>query len=341
MRRNIFIGLIVAVALGVGGFALQKRAPQPIRTTDAPQANFTPDHPLNINLARAKQYPGGELIVEQDLGIQGPRTNQVATYRSESLKQYALISTPLTAQPMGGYPVIILNHGYINPGAYQTTGGDYTTIIDHWTRNGFMVIKPDFRGHGNSEGSSPNPYFAPDYTVDLLSLIDALKRYPGANPAAIGTVGHSQGGAIALRAAVISPDIKASVIAAGVTGTMEDILFSWTRGPQGNRQPARRIVPIREEYIKKYGEPKDNPEFWNTIDPLSHLDKIVGPVQIHQGTNDEAVPQIFSDRLNEKLLAIGKPVEYYVYQNGDHQFTTERAAFLNRITDFFNRTLKQ
>jgi uncharacterized protein len=341
LQKRLVIGFILALAVGAGGFALHKRAPQIAKTLDAPQAGSIPDHPLNINLARAKQYPGGELVMEQSLGIQGPRTNQVVSYRSDGLKLYALVSTPLTAQPAGGYPVIILNHGYINPSAYQTTGGDYTTIIDHWTRNGYLVIKPDFRGHGNSEGNMPNPYFAPDFTVDLLSLIDALKRYPAANINAIGTVGHSQGGAISLRAAVISPDIKASVIAAGVTGTMEDILFQWTRGPMGNRQPARRIVPIREEYVKKYGEPKDNPAFWDTIDPLSHLDKIVGPVQIHQGTNDEAVPQLFSDRLHEKLTAIGKPVEYFVYQNGDHQFTTEREAFLTRITSFFNRTLKQ
>jgi uncharacterized protein len=338
-RRLLIIltGLVLVAGLG-GSLVLRRQAPQaPMITT--PEGKTIPEHPLNINLARTRQYPGGELVVEENLGMQGPRNNQVVSYHSDGLKIYALLSLPLTPRPATGYPVIILNHGYINPSQYQTAGVDYTTIIDHWTRNGFVVIKPDFRGHGKSEGKVPNPYFDPDYTVDLLSLVDALKRYPEINPSAIGTVGHSQGGAISLRAAVISPDIKASVIAAGVTGTMEDILYRWTRGP-APRRPATRIIPIREEYAKKYGEPKDNPDFWNTIDPLSNLDKVVGPIQIHQGTNDDAVPQLFSDRLHEKLLASGKPVEYYVYQNGDHQFTTERAAFLQRITEFFIRNLK-
>jgi hypothetical protein len=36
--------------------------------------------------------------------------------------------------------------------------------VDALARNGYIVFKSDYRGHGNSEGSAPGGYGSPAYT---------------------------------------------------------------------------------------------------------------------------------------------------------------------------------
>lgn len=63
----------------------------------------------------------------------------------------------------------------------------------------------------------------------------------------------------------------------------------------------------------------------------SRLDWIRAPIQLHQGSMDEAVPLKWSDELNQKLKDAGKRVSYYTYtgenynfQNGGWQTAVER-----------------
>ena len=65
----------------------------------------------------------------------------------------------------------------------------------------------------------------------LLSgnAVSSIKKYPGVNPEKIGMWGHSLGGFLTLRAMVMSPDIKAGVIWAGVVGSYPDLINNWRR----------------------------------------------------------------------------------------------------------------
>jgi predicted acyl esterase len=47
--------------------------------------------------------------------------------------------------------VNIFKHGYIPPEQYRTTER-YGTYVDSFAHNGHIVLKPDYRGRGNSEG---------------------------------------------------------------------------------------------------------------------------------------------------------------------------------------------
>ena len=76
--------------------------------------------------------------------------------------------------------------------------------MDAIARSGYIVFKPDYRGHGDSEGEAVGAYGYPDYTVDVLNAVASLKRYPDADPSRIGMWGHSMGGFITLRCMVIT-----------------------------------------------------------------------------------------------------------------------------------------
>ena len=49
--------------------------------------------------------------------------------------------------------VVIFNHGYIPPAQHRTTER-YVAYVDAFARNGYIVFRSDYRGHGNSEGEA-------------------------------------------------------------------------------------------------------------------------------------------------------------------------------------------
>jgi len=97
--------------------------------------------------------------------------------------------------------------------------------------------KSDYRGLGNSEGRATGGYGSPDYTIDVLNAVASIKRYRDADPSRIGMWGHSMGGAVTLRAMVVSQDVKAGVIWAGVVASYPDLFTKWHRPPSGNVPP--------------------------------------------------------------------------------------------------------
>ena len=89
-----------------------------------------------------------------------------------------------------------------------------------------------------------------------------------------------------------------------------------------------------------YGDFKTNPQFWESIAPISFIKDISGPIQLHHGTADEEVPILFSERLDEALKQAGKPVEFYTYEGDDHNLSNNLYTALDRSVKFFDTYLK-
>lgn len=299
-------------------------------------------HPLTRDAIASRQYPGSAISVERDLGEQGGFHSYVVSYRSDGLKINSLMNVPSgRAQPAAGWPVLIFNHGYFPPKEYATVSGDYRTWTDGLARAGYLVFKPDYRGHAQSEGNAVGGNWAPDYAYDVLNLIGSIKQYPPANEARIGMFGHSMGGSVTIRAATASADVKASAVLGGVVGNSEELLYKWRRAtPRPTPAAGSGFSSMRQRMIDEFGEPKDNLEFWNSISLHNGLEHLAGPVQIHHGTADGVVPIEFSDSLNGALLRAGKPVEYFQYPGTDHIFTGAGGIALQRMTAFFNAALR-
>ena len=129
---------------------------------------------------------------------------------------------------MGG-TVIVFNHGYIPPTQYRTTER-YIAYTDAFSRNGYILIRPDYRGHGDSQGAPTGAYGSNDYTIDVLNALSSLKKYPGVNVQKIGMWGHSMGGGITQNILVTQPNlIKAAVLYAPVSADVRDNFNKWTR----------------------------------------------------------------------------------------------------------------
>ncbi|MEZ4661524.1 MAG: alpha/beta fold hydrolase [Caldilineaceae bacterium] len=291
---------------------------------------------LRVETMRRQRYPGSDLVIEQTLapGVNYSRT--IVSYRSDGFKIFALLTVPNGEQPATGWPVVIFNHGYIPPEIYRTTER-YVAYVDGFARNGYIVLRSDYRGHGFSEGEPGSAYSAPDYTVDVLNAVAAIKRYPAADPNRIGMWGHSMGGSLTLRTMVTTGDVKAGVIWAGVVATYEDLFANWDSREAPWREQAMRW---RQLAFDTYGTPAENPTFWNSISPNSYLTDLSGPIQLHHGTLDADVPLSYSQSLAQQINAVDGEVELYVYAGDNHNLSVNFATAMARSVAFFDKYVK-
>lgn len=341
---------LTGIFLAFGGVALagvviamipQAKPSNPPAAVTQPSAQTgleAPD-PLTIQAMRARQYQSSPIVVTQELGEQGGFHNSIISFQSDGLTEYALMATPDSARPAGGWPVIILDHGYIDPALYQTNGPEYRQFIATFASAGFMVVKPDYRGHGKSQGQPEGGHFSPVYAYDNLNLIETLKAYQAVDPSRIGLLGHSLGGHVALRTIVVSKDVKATAFMAGVVGSFNDIFYNWPNSPAPNDRPTPLVQDHTRAVIEKYGDPKSNPAFWDSISAINYVDAVTGKVQVNQDVDDSVVPKLFSDHLVAALQKAGKSVEYDTYPGNDHQFSANRTAILRNLLAFYKANL--
>jgi fermentation-respiration switch protein FrsA (DUF1100 family) len=309
--------------------------------TPTPTPAPAEQHPLAIPHMRTQSYPGSEIVIEQVLDSGSNYNRYLTSYQSEGNKIYALLTVPQGEKPVTGWPVVIFNHGYIPPAQYRTTER-YIAYVDAFARNGYIVLRSDYRGHGSSEGEATGGYGSPAYTIDVLNAVAAIKGYADADPNRIGMWGHSMGGQITLRAMVVNDDVKAGVIWAGVVGSYPDLLENWRRRsatatPPPTSGQSRRW---REQLVSDYGSPQENPEFWAMISPNTYLADLSGPIQLHHGTADSSVPLAFSESLYAQLAAAGKTGEIFTYPGDDHNIAANLGTALTRSVEFFDRYVK-
>jgi dienelactone hydrolase len=316
--------------------------PTPIPPTELPTQppTATPPHPLSIEYLRVQEYPADELVIEEILKPGMNYNRYIVSYLSEGLKLYALLTVPFGEPPGSGWPAIVFNHGYIPPDQYRTTER-YVDYVDDIALHGYIVLRPDYRGHAFSEGIARGAYGAPDYTIDVLNALAALKKYPDADPDRIGMWGHSMGGYITLRSMVTNADIKAGVIWAGVVVSYQDLIERWRR-PASSSDPVipSRYRRWRSSLYEVYGAPEENPDFWDAISANAFLEDLSGPVQLHHATDDKDVPVEFSKILEKEILEAGGTVEYYQYKDDNHNISENFGDAMFRTLQFFDKYVK-
>lgn len=346
MKKGFLLGMVIAsLSLGVL-YWYQRSSPLPASfVADMPAANEDAEplqsepHFLTIESLRKGSYPGSDIHIEETLSAGSNYNRYLTSYQSEGLKIYALLTVPKGAKPENGWPTIIFNHGYIPPDQYRTTER-YIAYVDGFARSGYIVFRPDYRGHGDSEGEPSGAYGSNGYTIDVLNAVASVKKYQDTDDNKIGMWGHSMGGHITLRNMVVSKDVKAGVIWAGVVGSYPDLLYNWRRGAS-----VRPTIPggarrWRDELLKQYGTPETNSTFWDSISATAYLKDVSGPIQLHHGTADASVPLEFSQRLDERMKQAGKISELFTYQGDDHNLAKNFGTAMRRSIEFFDKYLK-
>jgi uncharacterized protein len=313
-------------------------APPPIEQLSLPVIGQIVNRLANSSVEHLRQqgYPGSALTIEQTLAPGDTYRRYLASYRSEGLRINALMTLPDGAKPPGGWPVIVVNHGYTPPALYQTTAG-YEAHIDAFARNGYIVLRPDYRGHGDSDGDAGGGYDAPGYTIDVLNAVASIKRHPDAAADRIGMWGHSLGGAVTLSTMVVGGDIKAGVVWAGVSGSYDELVALWDERQRALPSESRQLG---NALFAMLGTPAENPLFWDAVSLERYLADLSGPLQLHHSSTDESIPVSFARTLAQQLEEAGQLVEYYEYSGDNHNLTANFDTAITRSLAFFDFYLK-
>jgi uncharacterized protein len=286
------------------------------------QAQVAPDtRSITIEALRARSYGAGGLRIERKLAETAAFTRSLISFDSDGLRQYGFINVP---KGDGPFPVVFVLHGYVTPSRYSTPLGYTTRYADALARAGFLVVHPDYRGHGRSAGSeSQDNLFRTGYAIDVLNLIAHVKRLPGVDAGRIGLFGHSMGGGISLRVMAVSKDIKSAVL----YGSMN---ADEVKNGDQIRNVFRRVQRIAEDDVPR--------ERFAAISPVTYLADIGAAINIQHGERDAQVPVQWSRDLAAQLESLGKDVELSTYPRQGHSLQGQAlTTMLARVTAFFRR----
>ena len=330
-----YLKLIIIVAsfglLGVGCENFSETNPLLKQENKSQALNVTNKeaHPVSLKALSQKNFNGRDLKLGQVLAQNSAYTRYYITYKSGDLTISGIMNVPAGEGP---FPVLILNHGYIDPAIY-TNGRGLKREQDYLVKEGYIVIHPDYRNHAFSSDVEDNHLnLRLGYTEDVINAVYAVRNSDLSffDKNKIGMLGHSMGGGITLNIVTALPNlVDAAVLFAPVSADYKDNFDKWTRGDR----------PEGEEILQTYGDFNQNPEFWENISPINFLENVEAPVLLHHGTSDESVPLEWSDKLNTALKDKDKNITYYVYEGEPHEFINAWPQVMQRTARFFDEHL--
>lgn len=298
--------------------------PQPTPTSPTDTAAY---EPYTIDALRNRTYGGGEIKIVKTMENNDLFTRYLIRYPSDDLMIYGFVNVP---KGDGPFPVIVAIHGLVDPATYQTL--DYTAnALDILTQYGYIVIHPNLRGYPPSDDG--DNLFRVGMAVDVLNLLAMVKSRSGpdelfanAMPENIGLWAHSMGGNIALRVLTVSPDVKAAVLFASMSG--DEQKNSELLSGSALRGPTSEI------------ELETPPEIVQRISPSSYYGYITAPVQLQHGRVDQTIPIAWAEETCAALKAAQVETECIYYPTEDHTFRSRVADLVYfEMTDFYETYL--
>ncbi|MEL1250375.1 S9 family peptidase [Aurantiacibacter gilvus] len=209
------------------------------------------------------------------------------------------LTLPLNSE--GAMPAVVMPHG--GPGARDYWGFDW--MVQFFAARGYAVLQPNFRGSsGYGEAWFGRNGFQ-QWEVAVGDVNDAgrwLVSEGIADPERLGIVGWSYGGYAALQSQVLDPQLYQAVVAIAPVTDLEQVVEE--ARDYTNYQVVRRFVG-------------DGPHV-EEGSPANHADRFEAPVLLFHGTTDMNVGNFQSRRMEDRLEAAGRTVQYVEYEGFDH-----------------------
>lgn len=227
---------------------------------------------------------------------------------------------PPKDKPQSGETVILI-HGL---GGHRGGLLDRAAIL---AEHGYNTLLIDVRNHGDSDGSVTTLGYSE--VNDVRGAMNYLATRADVNRDRIGVLGHSMGGAIAIRAAAQIPEIRAVIAESSYQSTRDagNHIMSLLSG-----MPA---APFALWFVdRESGVPVTE------VSSLVDLPKIAPrPVLLIHGENDDVLDAGDTRRMFERA---GEPKALYIVPGARHTdiVQTNPQEYEKVVTEFLNRYLR-
>ncbi len=199
-------------------------------------------------------------------------------------------------------PAVVVMHGFKG----FKDWGMFPPLAERLAQSGFTAVSFNASGSGVDESGEfvwPERFGRNTFTAeltDLATVVDALAggRLGAVAPTAIGLVGHSRGGGIAVLQAARDPRVRALVTWAAISRverwTDSAELAQWRERGQIDVLNARtgQVLPLYVEVLEDVEQNKSG-----TLDILSAAAQLSVPWLLIHGTADSSVPMEEAERL--------------------------------------------
>ncbi|HEY5981555.1 MAG TPA: alpha/beta fold hydrolase [Microlunatus sp.] len=300
--------------------------------TPTPTPSKKPD-PISVQALIEKDYNGDKLKLGRVINRTAAYMTRIVTYRSEKLTVSGVMLVP---DGKGPFPVLVLNHGYIDPDTYFP-GQGMPREHDHLARQGYVVFHTDYRGHASGDDDKDVDYeLRLPYAVDTVNAVYAVKRskLDFLDGDRVGWLGRSMGGNVTLNALVAQPNLVDAAVIYASTSSLAAQNWKQFYRASDDRQSVNRKID------RTYGLPEDSPAFWKAASPKTYFDRVSDPLMVHHGTADDTCPISWSEDIVDTLEEKGKDVTFHRYKGAGHTFegaTWQRS--IERTVDFFDEHL--
>lgn len=232
---------------------------------------------------------------------------ETVSFQSEGQK----ISGVLHLPDVWSRACVIASHGLLS----SKNSEKYIALGERLSREGFAMLRFDFRGIGESEGRIEDDTVS-RRIIDLASAITFIKAHLGQDTR-IGLVGSSLGGYVSLIHAPMDKDIKAIVVWA--TPFHLDDLGSKKQDEAYPLPGKAFFLDLRKHRL------------------LPLLPKISNCLVIH-GDEDETVPV---NQAWEIFHSLGAPKEIHIIEGGNHRLTepVHRQRAMDLSVEWFKKYL--
>ena len=304
------------------------RTPSP--TSAKPSAK---PNPISVQALIEKKYDGRALRLGRQIGSTSEYKRYLVSYRGDGLRLTGVMNVPTGKGP---FPVLVLNHGYIDPDIY-VAGQGFAREQDYLARRGFVVLHIDYRNHAGSDNDRNADYeLRLGYAIDAVNAVKAVKssKLPFLDKDRVGMMGRSMGGNVTMNALVAQPGLVDAAVLYATTSSLAAENWRQFNRDGDDQRTNRRIA-------RTYGLPEDNPDFWLAASPRPYLGRISSPVLLHHGTADDTCPPRWARSVTRALKSARKDVTLQWYEGQGHRM--EGAAFarsIDRTADFFSDNLR-
>ncbi len=329
--RKILIGLVIIISF-LAGFFIRHFLPSSIKNEDVmslpkpkPLEKYTIE---NLSKENIKQ---GRFKILESIKEEESFTSYLFEFEfnpdlsgKQLKKTTGQINFPKSTETQ--FPIVVMFRGYVDQELYKT--GDGTkNAAKYFAENGFITIASDFLGYGESDEEAGNIFESRFQTyVTVLSLIKSLDQVPSWDKENLFLLGHSNGGQIALTILEVTSATYPTVLWAPVSKPFPySILYYTDESEDRGKLIRKELAKFENDYdVEKYSL-------------ANYFDRINSPLQIHQGTNDDAVPVDWTDSLVKYLKTLNKDVTYYTYPGADHNLRPDWNTAVSRDLEFFRK----